>query len=132
MTSRIDAINITCRDPEQLGAFWRDLLGLREDPDNPNEPGDTEIIYVAEPVKVTFLFQPVEDGSDFAPRIHVDVDAVDRTRDEEVAWRVGLGAEVVADHRRDDGSGWVTVRDPDGYEICVQRSEQERKASERT
>lgn len=127
MASRIDAINITCSNPDALGSFWRDVLNLREDPENPNEPGDSEIIYTTEPMKITFLFQPVEDGADFAPRIHFDVDAIDRTRDEEVDRLIGMGAVVVADRRQEDGSGWVTLRDQDGYEMCVQRSQAERE-----
>ena len=125
MTSRIDAINITARHPEALGAFWQQLLGLQEDPDNPNEPGDSEIIFTTGPITINFLIQPVEPGEDFAPRIHFDVDAADRTRDEEVERLLALGWQLVADRRKPDASGWVTLRDPDGYEVCVQRSAEE-------
>ncbi len=128
MTSRLDAINITCQNHEQLGAFWQRVLGLVEDPDNPNEPGDPETILVARQVDVTFLFQPASSSSDH-PRIHFDIDAVDRTRDAEVDRLVALGAEVVPDCRNADGSGWATLRDPDGYEMCVQRSEAEREGT---
>lgn len=122
MTSRIDAINITCRDHEAAGAFWKQLLGLREDPDNPNLPGDPVTELIAHQVRVSFLFQPVDEGREFEPRIHFDVDPVDGTRDEEVQRLIALGAETVADRRREDGTGWVTLRGPDGYEVCVQRS----------
>ena len=125
MTSRIDAINITCRDHESLGAFWQQVLGLQGIPDNSNEPGDPETMFTTGPIAVNFLFQPPEPGADFAPRIHFDVDAVDLTRGEEVQRCIDLGAELVVDRRRDDGSGWVTLRDPDGYEFCVQRSAEE-------
>lgn len=127
MTSRIDSINITCNNPEQLGAFWQQVLGLLEDPENPNMPGDTEIMFRTEPIRINLLFQPLDEGRGF-PRIHFDVDAVDLSRDEEVERLIGLGAEMVADRRRDDGSGWVTLRDPEGYELCVQRSREERMA----
>ena len=128
MASRIDSINITCSDPAQLGAFWQQVLGLHEDPENPNLPGDEELLFTTEPIAITFLFQPVSEGRGF-PRIHFDVDAVDRTRDEEVERLLQLGAELVADERKEDGSGWVTLRDPDGYELCVQRSKEERVAA---
>jgi len=127
MTSRLDSINITARNPEQLGAFWQQVLGLTEDPDNPNLPGDAEIMFVTGPVTINFLFQPEVESSAY-PRVHFDVDAVDRSRDEEVERLLALGAEVVADRRNDDGSGWVTLRDPEGYELCVQRSREERTA----
>ncbi|MCU1472521.1 VOC family protein [Amnibacterium sp.] len=130
MTSRIDAINITCRNHEELGAFWQQVLGLEEDPDDPNNPGDPVTVYVTAPVRIRMYFQPTEPGEEFHRRIHFDVDAVDRTRDEEVDRLIGLGAELVVDRRDDDGSGWVTLRDPDGYELCVQRSAEERAAAE--
>ncbi len=34
-----------------------------------------------------------------------------------------LGARIVADHRRPDGSGWVLMADPEGNEFCVERGE---------
>ena len=37
-----------------------------------------------------------------------------------------LGATVVGDHRRPDGTGWVTMADPEGNEFCVERSAAER------
>lgn len=130
MTSRIDAINITCRNHEALGAFWQNVLGLREDPTNPNVPGDPETIFVSQPTRVTFLFQPNEPDEIFRPRIHFDVDPVDGTRDEEVERLLTLGATVVVDRRMPDGTGWVTLRDPDGNELCVQRSQAEREVTE--
>jgi predicted enzyme related to lactoylglutathione lyase len=50
----------------------------------------------------------------------------DRTRDEEVERLLGLGATMVADHRRPDGGGWVTLADPEGNELCIERSAAER------
>jgi predicted enzyme related to lactoylglutathione lyase len=32
---------------------------------------------------------------------------------------VALGASHVADHRRSDGSGWITLADPEGNEFCI-------------
>ena len=62
MVSRIDSINITAHSPEQLGAFWQQVLGLGEDPDNPNLPGDEEFLYTTEPISITLLFQPLSEG----------------------------------------------------------------------
>jgi hypothetical protein len=50
----------------------------------------------------------------------------DGTRDEEVARLLTLGATMVADHRRPDGSGWVTTADPEATSFCVERSAAER------
>jgi len=52
----------------------------------------------------------------------------DRTREEEVTRLLGLGATLVADHRRSDGSGWAVLADPEGNELCVERSAAERAA----
>ncbi|REJ04056.1 VOC family protein [Microbacterium bovistercoris] len=125
MVSRIDAINITARDHESLGAFWQQLLALQEDPDNPNNPGDPVTVFLTEPVAVNFVFQPADEGKEFTPRIHFDLNPVGSTRDEEVERLKGLGATVVADRRRENGSGYVTMSDVDGNEFCVQRSPEE-------
>jgi predicted enzyme related to lactoylglutathione lyase len=72
------------------------------------------------------FFQDVPEGKSVKNRIHLDVQPVDRTRDEEVEWLVGIGASIVADHRQPDGTGWVVMADPEGNEFCVERSAAER------
>lgn len=125
MASQIDAINITARDHESLGAFWQALLALQEDPGNPNLPGDPVAVFLTEPVAIRFVIQPVDEGKEFTPRIHFDLTPVDTTRDAEVERLQQLGATVVADRRRENGSGYVTMSDVDGNEFCVQRSPEE-------
>lgn len=121
MASRIDAINITARDHAALGAFWKSVFDLAEDPDDPNLPGDPVTVLLTQPVTIRFIFQPAEDGEKWAPRIHFDVNPTDRSREDEVDRLVELGATVVVDRTRPDGGGWITLRDADGYELCVQR-----------
>lgn len=43
----------------------------------------------------------------------------------EVERLVGQGATEVADRRRPDGSGWVTLADPEGNEFDVLRGDVE-------
>ena len=62
-------------------------------------------------------------------RLHLDLVPVDRTRDEEVDRVLGLGAVLVDDCRRPDGTGWAVLADPEGNEFCVLRSEAERAAA---
>ena len=131
MASQIDAINITARDHESLGAFWQALLALQEDPGNPNLPGDPVTVFLTEPVAIRVVIQPVDEGKDFSPRIHFDLTPVDTTRDAEVERLKELGATVVADRRRENGSGYVTMSDVDGNEFCVQRSPEEVAATGR-
>ncbi|HEY1104761.1 VOC family protein [Agromyces endophyticus] len=125
MPSKIDAINITARDHESLGAFWQSLLGLQEDPNDPNNPGDPVTVYLTEPLAIRVYIQPVDEGKEFSPRIHLDLTPVDTTRDAEVARLEELGATIVADRRRENGTGYVTMSDVDGNEFCVQRSAEE-------
>jgi hypothetical protein len=44
---------------------------------------------------------------------------VDRSREQEVERILALGASQLADHRRPDGSGWITLADPEGNEFCI-------------
>jgi hypothetical protein len=41
---------------------------------------------------------------------------------------LALGAALVADHWRLDGSGWAVLADPEGNELCAERSAAERAA----
>jgi hypothetical protein len=74
------------------------------------------------------LFIEVPDDKVVKNRVHFDLQPTDRTRDDEVEHLVGLGASVLADLRRPDGGGWVTLADPEGNEFCVLRSQAERDA----
>lgn len=39
-----------------------------------------------------------------------------------------LGGRTVADLRNDDGTGWMVVADPEGNELCILRSDEERRS----
>jgi hypothetical protein len=62
-------------------------------------------------------------------RVHLDLVPADGTRDEEVERLLGIGAILVADHRRSDGMGWVVLADPEGNELCIERGAAERAAA---
>jgi hypothetical protein len=59
-------------------------------------------------------------------RAHLDIQPPAGTRDETVQRLLAAGATVYEDHRTADGLGWVTMRDPEGNEFCVERSAGER------
>ncbi len=59
-------------------------------------------------------------------RVHLDLMPIDHSRDEEVERLLALGATLVADHRRPDGTGWAVLTDPESNEFCVERSAAER------
>ena len=107
-------------------AFWSEVGDFVENPDNPNEPGDPEGVLVSQSTGVGLLFIPVPEPKSVKNRMHLDLEPIDRTRDEEVDRIVALGATVYADHRHEDGTGFVVLADPEGNEFCVERSESER------
>ncbi|KJY17034.1 VOC family protein [Streptomyces virginiae] len=123
MASLVRHITVDCSDAYSLGQFWAAVLdGSLADDDF---PGDPEALVTAP--GSTLLFVTVPDAKSVKNRVHVDLQPQDRTRDEEVERIVALGATVVGDHRRPDGTGWVTLADPEGNEFCVERSAAERK-----
>ncbi len=126
MTSRVRHITIDCADHYRLAAFWSELTGYQEDPDNPNAPGDPESLIVPPDGGPGLLFIPVPEPKTVKNRVHVDLQPSDRTRDEEVERVLGLGATLIADHRQSDGTGWAVLADPEGNEFCIERSARER------
>jgi len=125
---RIRNITFDCADPYALAGFWRQATGYREDPDNGNQPGDPEALLVTPDGRLNLLFIGVPEPKTVKNRVHLDVVPTQRTRDEEVARLLDLGAALVADHRKPDGAGWVVLADPEGNEFCVERSDAERAA----
>jgi Glyoxalase-like domain len=128
MTARVRNISVDCVRWEPLVEFWSQAVDFVEDPDNPNNPGDPEGLLISRRQDLALLFIPVPEPKSIKNRIHLDIVPTDRTRDEEVERLLGLGASQAADHRRDDGTGWVVLADPEGNEFCVERSDAERAA----
>ena len=122
---RIHLHNITfdCTDARALARFWSQLTGW-----NVYFDDDPEVVVAPSyPYDGTgLLFIPVPEGKTAKNRVHLDVQPVDLTRDEAVTQALTLGARVLEDHRSPDGSGWVTLADPEGNEFCVERSASER------
>ncbi|WP_439648753.1 VOC family protein [Herbidospora daliensis] len=118
-------MTIDCADTYRLGTFWAEVLdGKLGDDDH---PGDPEALVEAAGVEI--LFVAVPDGKTVKNRIHFDIQPTDRNRDEEVERLLSIGATLVADRRRPDGTGWVTLADIEGNEFCVERSAAERAAT---
>jgi predicted enzyme related to lactoylglutathione lyase len=120
MTSLIRHVTIDCADAYALAAFWSQVLDqpLHEE----DQPGDPMALIEAAGV----LFVTVPEAKTVKNRVHFDLQPQDRTRDEEVERLLAIGATVVDDQRRPDGTGWVVMADPEGNEFCVERSAAER------
>lgn len=128
MTARIRSITFDCRAWEPLVEFWSQVGDFGEDPENPNNAGDPEGLLLDRTTGLHLLFIPVPEPKTVKNRVHLDLQPQDTTRDAEVVRLLGIGATLVADHRRDDGTGFVVLADPEGNEFCVERSAAERSA----
>jgi hypothetical protein len=126
MTARIRNVTFDCADPYVLAAFWSQVTGYQEDPEDRNQPGDPEAALVGQDHNLLFIAVP--EAKTVKNRVHLDLMPTDRTRDQEVSRLLALGATLVADLRRPDGSGWAVLADPEGNEFCVERSAAERAA----
>ena len=131
MSLHIRTISIDCTDHFRLAQFWSQMTGWQEDPEDPNLPGDPVSRLVTDH-GVSVVFVPVPEPKSVKNRVHLDLVPQDRTRDDEVQRLLGIGATLVADHRRPDGTGWVVMADPEGNEFCIERSVAERREAERS
>ncbi|HEU4514302.1 MAG TPA: VOC family protein [Nocardioidaceae bacterium] len=123
MPIHIHNITFDCGDARALADFWSTMTGWHVFYD------DDPYVLVAPslPSKETgLLFIPVPEGKTAKNRVHLDVEPTEGTRDELVEVAVAAGATVIGDHREEDGSGWVTLADPEGNEFCIERSKAER------
>jgi len=128
MTITINQITFDCADPYALSMFWKAVTGWEDYPGEPNVPDD-EACWLGTPGSgnPALFFQKVPEGKVVKNRLHLDVSPRERTRDDEVARLLTMGATVVSDQRKDDGTGWVVMGDPEGNEFCVERSQAERE-----
>src|SRR5438270_3084717 len=122
MGSRFTELVIDCHDPKHLAEFWCAVLGYQvvDEEDDDVEIGAHQITKeeaAAAPVAPSLLFTRVPEDKTVKNRLHIDVNPLDRSRDEEVERLLSLGARHV-----DIGQGeqrWVVLADPEGNEFCV-------------
>ncbi|WP_440104654.1 VOC family protein [Streptosporangium sp. H16] len=119
----VHCVTFDCAQPYELAIFWRDASGGELHPDT--EKNDEEVLLQGG--RVDLLFIKVPEDKAVKNRVHLDITgSAGTTRDEEVERLAELGATISEDHRNPDGSGWVTMLDPEGNEFCVCRAEYER------
>ena len=121
MADPVHHVTFDCLDPYALGSFWAAGVGGRVQADD--HPGDPAVLvtYGGTPL----LFEQVPDDKTVKSRVHLDL-VPQLPRDEEVQRLRALGASLLDDRGRPDGSGWVVMLDPEGNEFCVDRSRAER------
>ncbi|GAA0651008.1 VOC family protein [Streptomyces thermocarboxydovorans] len=123
MNPTIRHITFDCTgDPYELATFWSEVLGRPLSDDD--KPGDPEAL-IEDPAGLGpgLLFVRVPEAKATKNRLHFDLKPTGRTRSEEVARALSLGARQLADHTRPDGKGWVTLADPQGNEFCIERGD---------
>jgi hypothetical protein len=119
VVSRISHTSFDALDAYTQSVFWSKVLGFAEDPSDPNEPEHAECLIMSDDGSERLLFITVPDSKQLKNRMHLDLVPVDATREEEVDRLRALGASFVGDFIRPDGSGWITLGDPEGNEFCV-------------
>ncbi|MBW5486166.1 VOC family protein [Streptomyces bambusae] len=121
-------ITFDAHDPYRVAGFWSEVTGFPVHPDD--KEGDDEVLLdPGQPGVPGLLFIRVPEGKAVKNRVHLDIQPTDGTRDEEVERLTALGAAIVDDQRRPDGTGWVVMADVEGNELCIERSAAERGAA---
>ena len=129
MVAYVSHTTVDCRDAYTLAAWWREVLGYTQDPDDPDSPGDEECLIISPDGGHRVLFVEVPETKQVKNRIHFDLRPREGGRDDELSRLRELGATEVDDRRNPDGTGWVVLADPEGNEFCILRSEAEVAAS---
>ena len=125
MAARITELVVDSLDPAALAAWWAEVLGWEVV--GTEGDGAVEIGPPGQPPQgpvPTLLFAPVADPTPGKRRLHLDVNATDRSQDDELLRLRDLGATPV-----DVGQGplseamtWHVLADPEGNEFCLLRS----------
>lgn len=135
MVSRFSELVVGCHDPKRLAAFWCAVLDyhvLDEEPGTLVEIGPRDLptdddfaewrrrLRTA-PSPPSILFIAVPEGKTVKNRLHIDVNPIDATTEEEAARLRALGA-TDADIGQGPDVTWKVMQDPEGNEFCVLRS----------
>ena len=130
MAAFISHTSFDAGDSYAQSVFWGQVLGFREDPEDPNEPGHEECMIFSPDGATKILFIEVPEKKQVKNRVHLDLmPTAGGTRDEELERLLGIGATVVDDLRTPEGHGWVVLADPEGNEFCILRTDAERAAN---
>lgn len=129
MAALISHTSFDSLDAFAQSRFWAKVLSFREDPGDPNAPGDDECLIFSPDGTQRLLFIEVPDAKQIKNRVHLDLKPADGTRDRELERLLALGAREIDDRRLPDGTGWVVLADPEGNEFCILRSDAERAAA---
>ena len=122
MALMISHTSVDARNAYAQSVWWAKVLDMHDDPDDPNEPGHEECMIISADGQTRILFIEVPESKQVKNRLHFDLRPSDTDREQEIARVLALGATQIADRRQPDGTGWVTLADPEGNEFCVLRT----------
>jgi predicted enzyme related to lactoylglutathione lyase len=114
MTEARIGLVLDCADPEALGRFWAQTLGL----ERLGAAGSYVLLASPSGALPKLLLQRVSEPKATKNRMHLDIETPDV--DAEVLRLEGIGATRVEPGARiEHGSRWVIMADPEGNEFCV-------------
>lgn len=131
MTARVSHTTIDCHHAYELSEWWKGVLDYVDVEGDPNLPGHEECMILSRDGSHRLLFIEVPDDKVVKNRLHLDLEPVEGTRDDELARLLAHGATEYADHRGQygPGTGWVILQDPEGNEFCILRNKAERDSA---
>ncbi|WP_432102666.1 VOC family protein [Streptomyces sp. bgisy091] len=126
MVSLVQNIAVDCANPYELARFWSSVTGCPLDPEDGPGSRETQVLLPQGPA---LYFNQVSEPKRTKNRLHLCLRPV-TSREEEVERLLGVGAALVADRRKADGTGWAVLADPEGNEFCVLRGESDLAATD--
>jgi len=105
---------LDCADPEALAAFWADALGMQRR----GAAGNYVMLTSPSGGLPKLLLQRVSEPKAAKNRMHLDIDTPDVDGEVERLERIGA-RRLEGEDRKEHGSRWVVMVDPEGNEFCV-------------
>jgi hypothetical protein len=128
-------VTMDAASPRALGAFWQEVLGYVEEPPpagfatweealdafgiDRSDPDAAYAIVDPDGVGPRVFFAKVPEGKTAKNRVHLDVNVGKDALHERSERLVALGAVLVGEYD-EPGGHWITLRDPEGNEFCLQ------------
>jgi hypothetical protein len=128
-------VTFDAASPRALGAFWCEVLGYIEQPPPPGfdtweealdafgidrtDPDRAYAIVDPDGAGPRLFFAKVPEGKTAKNRVHLDVNVGAEAMHARAEALAKLGATIVGEFD-EPGGHWITMRDPEGNEFCLQ------------
>ena len=73
MTSRISHTTVDSRNAYAQSVWWAEVLGMAEDPEDPNEPGHEECMIFSADGRIRVLFVEVPEAKQVKNQVHLSL-----------------------------------------------------------